>query len=243
MPLGELEKRAVQMVCEKTLSLPSRGLRGPLTRSCTPTQVIRSTEIMNLRSALVSMLQTRLDTSPGQLPLDASSESPPVGLPAPTAESTTRSGGSLHIALKPCAQCFRPVTHAALRRDFDGELYCRECWEEEYGPSEQPDRERSDSKADSKPESKPDSKPASSVTPTAPLSNGWHVGTPPDTPVAAKPSSLGVPSQMGARVAEAGARRDFYTPPFTPTSTTASSSRACDSDCNRRSGFAALGQL
>ena len=93
------------------------------------------------------MLQTRLDTSSGQLPLDASSESPPVGLPAPTAESTTRSGVSLHIAPKLCAQCFRPCTHAALRRDFDGELYCRECWEEEYEPSEQPDPERSHSKA------------------------------------------------------------------------------------------------
>jgi hypothetical protein len=51
------------------------------------------------------------------------------------------------VTTEPCAQCMRSFTHAVLRRDFDGGLYCRECWEEEYGPSEQPDPECSDSKA------------------------------------------------------------------------------------------------
>ena len=59
----------------------------------------------------------------------------------------------------------RSFTHAVLRRDFDGGLYCRECWEEEYGPSEQPDPECSDSKA------------AASVTQMASAGESMSLGT------------------------------------------------------------------
>jgi hypothetical protein len=38
----------------------------------------------------------------------------------------------------------RAFARAALRRDVDGGLYCGECWDEEYGPSEPPSREPGD---------------------------------------------------------------------------------------------------